>query len=309
MQAESTANPVFVQAFKQLHHIEPSHLRNKDRGWRVEFIGEGASDAGGPYRESVSHICSELSKTSTLNTAIIAPTTTSTTSNIDPNNNNTTTSDPNNNNNNNNSSMNNTSNSSSGVPGLAIPLLIPCPNAREGTGQNIDQQIPNPSATDAQSIQYFQFLGKLMGVAIRTGDPLSLNLSSFFWKQMIGHPLESKDLFNIDVRVGELLKGLIRGELISRNQEDNNEEEGHREEINITFTTKLSDGSEVELIPNGKKIRVDADNVEEYVRLVEERRLRECERQVAAIRKGLATVVPIKVIHFSFLVPLNISVL
>ncbi len=222
--------PVFIQAFNQLHYQDPSVLRNRERAWVVEFQGEGAEDAGGPYRESMSYICQELHSEQ-----------------------------------------------------ITLSLFIPCPNAREGTGQNIDQWIPNPSAVDVVSLAQYEFVGKLMGVAIRTGEPLNLNVSSFFWKQMVGAPLESRDLFSFDVRVGELLKGLAKGALIK---------EGN---VTITFTTKLSDNSEVELKPNGKSIRVSESNVTEYIQRVEYVRLHECEKQVAAISKGLATMVPIKV--------------
>ncbi len=83
-----------------------------------------------------------------------------------------------------------------------------------------------------------------MGMAMRTGDPLNLDISSFFWKQLVGTNLETKDLFHFDVRVGELLRGLLKGELI---QDEN---------VSIYFTTKLSDNTEVELKPNGKSILV-----------------------------------------------------
>jgi hypothetical protein len=212
----------------------------------VEFQGEGAEDAGGPYRESMSYMCQELQSEQNV-----------------------------------------------------LSLFIPCPNAREGTGQNIDQWVVNPSAIDILSLAQYEFVGKLMGVAIRTGnltvfvieltiegEPLNLNLSSFFWKQMVLCPLESKDLFSFDVRVGELLKGLSKGALIKEHN------------VTITFTTKLSDNTEVELKPNGKNIVVNESNVLEYIQLVEQTRLREGEKQIAAIRKGLATMIPIKVLFY-----------
>jgi E3 ubiquitin-protein ligase HERC2 len=155
-------------------------------------------------------------------------------------------------------------------------------------------------ALDPVSLSQFEFLGKLMGIAIRTGDPLALDLSSFFWKQLVLTPLESKDLFDIDVRVGELLKALsrqdpfdvifiqfwlciLRGELVGQ------------EGVKIVFTTKLSDNTEVELVPDGRNILVDASNVQEYVKLAEKKRLYESSKQIGAVRRGLASIVPIAV--------------
>eukprot|EP01119_Soliformovum_irregulare_P020806 TRINITY_DN6796_c0_g1_i1.p1 TRINITY_DN6796_c0_g1~~TRINITY_DN6796_c0_g1_i1.p1 ORF type:complete len:3271 (-),score=955.48 TRINITY_DN6796_c0_g1_i1:39-9716(-) len=220
---------IFIQAWKQLHRLDAALLRSRERAWKVEFVGEGANDAGGPYRESISAICEELQSDK-------------------------------------------------------VGLLIPCPNARDGTGQNVDQWILNPSALDAVSLSHFEFFGKLIGIALRTGDAFNLDLSSFFWKQLIQYPLDSSDLFQIDVRVGELLKGLSRGELINEKN------------ITITFTTKLSDNTEVELIPNGRNTSVNQSNVKEYIRLVEQRRLNECQKQIAAIRKGLGSIVPLKLL-------------
>jgi hypothetical protein len=179
----SEGESVFEQIWKQLHTIDPAQLRDAQQAFRVEFAGEGATDAGGmndivvvicgddcvgPYRETLSHISTELQSD-------------------------------------------------------RVNLLIQCPNNRDGTGMNLDQWILNPSATDPASLSQYECLGKLMGIAMRTGSvmkcyylliimflgtPLNLDLSAFVWKQMIGQPLLPHDLFAIDVRVGELLKGL-----------------------------------------------------------------------------------------------------
>lgn len=41
-------------------------------------------------------------------------------------------------------------------------------------------------------------IGILMGIAIRTGSPLSLNLAEPVWKQLAGMPLTPTDLQEID---------------------------------------------------------------------------------------------------------------
>lgn len=45
---------------------------------------------------------------------------------------------------------------------------------------------------------YYRFLGVLMGIAIRTGSPLSLNLAEPVWKQLAGMDLTPADLTEID---------------------------------------------------------------------------------------------------------------
>lgn len=48
-------------------------------------------------------------------------------------------------------------------------------------------------------MQNFLFTaGMLMGIAIRTGSPLSLNLAEPVWKQLAGMPLTPADLTEID---------------------------------------------------------------------------------------------------------------
>lgn len=42
------------------------------------------------------------------------------------------------------------------------------------------------------------FLGMLMGIAMRTGSPLSLNLAEPVWKQLTGMALTSADLTEVD---------------------------------------------------------------------------------------------------------------
>lgn len=67
----------------------------------------------------------------------------------------------------------------------SLPLLILTPNGREETGTNRDCFIPNPEVNSSHHLNMFQFLGILMGIAIRTGSPLSLNLAEPVWKLLV----------------------------------------------------------------------------------------------------------------------------
>ena len=53
---------------------------------------------------------------------------------------------------------------SSGV----LPLLVPCPNAREGHGDNREKVLPNPACRSAEELQMFRFIGRVRTLA-RTG--------------------------------------------------------------------------------------------------------------------------------------------
>ena len=80
----------------------------------------------------------------------------------------------------------------------SLPLLIPTPNGRDDSGTNRDCFLLNPLATSQLHMNMFQFLGILMGIAIRTGSPLSLNLAEPVWKQLAGMPLTPGDLTEVD---------------------------------------------------------------------------------------------------------------
>ncbi len=97
---------VFGQIYRQLHFIRPSTLRTA-RPWRVTFEGEGGTDAGGLFRDSISHMCEELESS-------------------------------------------------------AVPLFIPCPNARSLMGDNQEKWIPNPNCKSALNLSMYAFVGKLM---------------------------------------------------------------------------------------------------------------------------------------------------
>ena len=71
-----------------------------------------------------------------------------------------------------------------------------------------------------------------------------------------------------------------------------------------TFTTNSSDDRIVELIPNGANIDVTLDTCQKYCDLVLQYRLHEFDAQAAAIRAGMATIVPI-----AFLVSTRVFIL
>lgn len=80
----------------------------------------------------------------------------------------------------------------------SLPLFIPTPNGRDDNGTNRDCFLLNPVAKSSLHTNMFQFLGILMGIAIRTGSPLSLNLAEPVWKQLAGIALTPADLTEVD---------------------------------------------------------------------------------------------------------------
>ncbi|CAN0085310.1 unnamed protein product, partial [Laminaria digitata] len=76
----------------------------------------------------------------------------------------------------------------------ALPVLIRCPNAVSDVGINREKWLPNPAvgregSSAALHGEMLLFLGRLMGVAIRSQQPLDLDMPSIVWKQLVRSPI------------------------------------------------------------------------------------------------------------------------
>lgn len=223
---------LFLQAFNDLHRLDPAILKQNDRAFEVKLEKEGAEDAGGPYREAITQFCQDIQS-------------------------------------------------------KELGLFIACPNAKEEFGFNQDKYIPNPSATSPSQLAQFEFIGKLIGIGIRTKNSLDLSFPSIVWKPLIGARIDRSDLEAIDKRCSQFLESIR-----------NIAKEGVREEtfsdyIFETFSFQSADGRNVELKPGGKNIPVTWQNRYEFTNLAEQYRLNEFNLQTEAICRGVASIIPI----------------
>ncbi|TKS74835.1 E3 ubiquitin-protein ligase HERC2 [Collichthys lucidus] len=161
------------------------------------------------------------------------------------------------------------------------PLLIVTPNGRDESGANRDCFLLNPAAKSALHMSMFRFLGVLLGIAIRTGSPLSLNLAEPVWKQLAGMNLTIADLSEVD-------KDFIPGLMYIRDNEATAEE---FEAMTLPFTVPNASGQDIQL--SSKYSHITLENRAEYVRLAINYRLHEFDEQVSAVREGMARVVPV----------------
>ncbi|XP_073987726.1 E3 ubiquitin-protein ligase HERC2 isoform X1 [Rhodnius prolixus] len=163
----------------------------------------------------------------------------------------------------------------------SLPLLIPTPNGRDDTGTNRDCFLLNPHANSSVHMNMFRFLGLLMGIAIRTGSPLSLNLAEAVWKQLAGMHLTLADLTEID-------RDYIPGLLCIR---DMGADDKELNTLDMPFSIPSSAGTDVPLSSCYR--RITHSNKHEYIRLALNYRLHEFDEQVQAVREGMAKVVPV----------------
>uniref|UniRef100_A0A8C9RA53 E3 ubiquitin-protein ligase HERC2 n=1 Tax=Scleropages formosus TaxID=113540 RepID=A0A8C9RA53_SCLFO len=161
------------------------------------------------------------------------------------------------------------------------PLLIVTPNGRDESGANRDCFLLNPAAKSPLHINMFRFLGVLLGIAIRSGSPLSLNLAEPVWKQLAGMNLTIADLSEVD-------KDFIPGLMYIRDNEATSEE---FEAMTLPFTVPSASGQDIQL--SSKYSHITLENRTEYVRLAINYRLHEFDEQVSAVREGMARVVPV----------------
>uniref|UniRef100_A0A6B2L160 HECT domain-containing protein n=1 Tax=Arcella intermedia TaxID=1963864 RepID=A0A6B2L160_9EUKA len=162
----------------------------------------------------------------------------------------------------------------------SLPLLIPCPNAKGKVGEGRDKYVISPSAKSRLHLKMFKFLGQLMGMSIRTGVLLTLDLPPFFWKQLVSAQVTMTDIEAIDTHFYGTMRFFEEAS------------DSDFSTIFQKFTVPLSDNSICLLKKGGDEIDVTFENRHEYVKFAQKARLNECSSQIKAIKRGLTDVVP-----------------
>ncbi|XP_010581023.1 PREDICTED: E3 ubiquitin-protein ligase HECTD3-like [Haliaeetus leucocephalus] len=170
---------------------------------------------------------------------------------------------------------------SSGDVAVPLPFFVRTSNKGNSGSDTRDLYVPNPSCRDFPK---YEWIGQLMGAALRSKEFLILALPALVWKQLAGEEVSwSKDFATVDselVKLLEVLEGVDREAF---------EFMFGRE---LTYTIVRSDQRVVELIPNGSSTVVCYEDRKEFIRLVQRARLEESKEQIAAMRAGLLSVVP-----------------
>jgi len=170
-----------------------------------------------------------------------------------------------------------------------VLFFIFCSNARHGVGIMLDKYVPNVSCTSEIYLSMYEFVGRLMGVAIRTNNALSLDLPSLVWKPLVGQELDYADLTAVD----EICMNAMAALLDDKALFDKGVTPANFEEVyGFTFTYSSSDQTIVELKENGQQTPVTWELRSLYAQLVKDFRLREFTTQVQALRRGLTSIIP-----------------
>ncbi|CAF3581442.1 unnamed protein product [Rotaria sp. Silwood1] len=235
-------NTMFNQAFEQLYENAHDIFRLKNEQlWRATYLEMHSIDQGGPYRDSITAICSDICST-------------------------------------------------------RLPLFILCPNGQMNNGLNRDCWIPNvfpPNKPISNKFKkQYQFIGQLMGMAIRKKHYLNIKFPHLLWKQLVGEEITMKDIEAIDIQSFAIIKEMEIN--IEQNQSLDSD-------INYLCTSIMSElrfdvisssGQTYELIPDGQDIPVTPKNFAEYCIRYREYRLNEFHRPIEYIRQGLCSIIP-----------------
>ncbi|KAM3600471.1 uncharacterized protein V6R79_024041 [Siganus canaliculatus] len=169
-----------------------------------------------------------------------------------------------------------------------VDLLIHTPNSFADVGSNTDRFLLNPAAVSDDHMIQFRFLGILMAVAIRTKKPLDLHLAPWVWKQLCSMPLGGPDLEEVDLLTYRTLQGILHLE-----NSGITEENFHVMIPLDSFMAHSADGRLVPVVPGGQNISLMFSNRTEYVERALDYRLHEMDSQVAAVREGMSTIIPV----------------
>jgi len=133
----------------------------------------------------------------------------------------------------------------------------------------------------------FEFVGVLMGIALRTKAPFAIDLPSIVWKTLLNLTVDTSDLEAIDRLACQALNGI--SDLTDRAKFESLVQ-------NECFSTQLSNSEMFELKKDGANTPVTFENRHEFVALSIKARLNEATKQIRAIEKGLNTVVPLRLL-------------
>jgi hypothetical protein len=197
-------------------------------------------------------------------------------------------------------------------------LNVPCPNRVLGQVDNADRFLPNPRQTSPVALAMFEFVGKMMGIAVRTKNYLEMQYAPLVWKKLVRQrltDLDGGDLRAIDTQCANFLARVRDWEdpstfdmlfesappgfgmaslTTSGNESKSNSVANSAIAVTEypTFVVADTIGGSVELVPGGAERRLTFADRRAYVSRAVEYRLSEFDAQCEAIRRGLVSVVP-----------------
>jgi len=150
------------------------------------------------------------------------------------------------------------------------------------TSQNELYPNPHSYAKEAHQLNWYSFIGRVLGKALYEGILVDVSFAGFFLAKWLGKQSFLDDLASLDP---ELYKGLIS----LKNME------GDPEDLSLNFTIAEEEfgmTKSIDLVPNGSNIAVTRANRMEYIQLVCDYKLnRQIAPQCEAFFNGLSDII------------------
>jgi len=175
----------------------------------------------------------------------------------------------------------------------ALPLLVLTPNHSQPLALDRGKRMLSPAASGAWALQRLEAVGALIGVTLRTGSTLPFELANVVWLALLGEAPSLQAYAKVDKSFTELVTQVRDNSHPSC--PDMDPEAFDAVYDCITFAMHRSDGgSTVELKPGGASLSLTYHNRSEWCSLATAFRLHECDAQTAAVRRGVAQILPLE---------------
>jgi hypothetical protein len=162
-----------------------------------------------------------------------------------------------------------------------LPLFIPTPNQRGGVGSDRHNFTLNPEAR-AEWGRYYEFIGKILGVGLRHETNCPINMTSLFWKFLVGSAPDLEDISNLDQGTASFIACMREmGKTELRAVCDG-----------LKWTMHNSDGG-VTVLHQNEDSPVGVSDIPDYVDRVVKFRLNESAIAASWLLRGLRHVVPV----------------
>lgn len=264
--------PLFPQMMAQLYGIvQAGQLRQPSRPWRVDFAGEGGTDAGGPFAEALTNAIEDAVGGAVGVHALVDGGVTHHPLFIP------------------------SPNGREGV-GVDRDALVPNP---------VLMAVHQSPAVVAQAAHKYVFLGRLIGVAVRLSFPIPMSLARVVWRLLVAEvdslPGADTDgcstgppawLVSLDLPLAKMVSRAIQADVPSSSATGPS---ASCEALSgLTLSIPSADGTAIiDLVPGGRQQPVTAATAQKFVRLAIRTRAAEFAPAAACLAHGLGSVVPL----------------
>ena len=192
------------------------------------------------------------------------------------------------------------------LQGEALSVFVPTPNQRHNTGTRRGSFLPNPSLKTETAAQLFCFVGKLMGMAIRSRELLPLSLAPLFWARLGGAPVTANTLaqsHHAHVSAMTMFAGVHVDEdnpetVVTAQGDEVCAVEDFEDMFCKDFTYVGIDGTKHDLVPDGATRNVLVEDASLFAKLAIMKSIEEIDWAVDRVREGLGHVVPLSMLRF-----------